>query len=83
MPYKEDEDRKRLLIGLLLPPIGNASDLSYVLARVVQHYLKDKRRCWDTYSDVVKAVDSMVDAYKAEVLLPYEAIKREENGKVF
>lgn len=83
MPYKEQEFRKAFDNTMVIPFLHNPSQLSYALTQVIKKYLEDKKKCWDEFSNVIKAVDSAIDAYKEEVLLPYEREKRILNGDVF
>lgn len=80
MPYVTLE--RRLDIDKGLAPQA-AGELSYLITQVMREYLLTRPDTWDTYADVIKAIDSAVDAFKKEVLWPHERTKQEKNGRVF
>jgi len=93
MPYTTQKDRKKykfLLQMLDNTMIDNPADLSFLVTQVMKRYiiggLSEKRNhpwCWDTYSDILKALDAAREAFMEDVYRPHEAKKRESNGIVF
>ena len=88
MPYTTQEDRKKykfLLQMLDNIMIDNPADLSFLITQVMRRYLVERNHpfCWDTYSDILKALDAAREAFMEDVYRPHEAEKRESNGVVF
>lgn len=92
MPYikqkdriKWDNDLKHLNKTSETDGIDSA-DLAYIICRTIKIYLNfygGQKTTWAIKANVVKVIDSVLDVYKAEVLLPHEERKRNENGSIF
>ena len=86
MPYTEDA--RRIKYQLLKEEMGyyritDAADLSYLITQLMDRYLLCHEGCWDTYSDVLKAVDAAREAFMEDVYRPYESKKKKINSGVF
>jgi len=88
MPYIPQENRKKhkfLLQMLNSAIIDNPADLSFLITRIMRRYIigHDHPFCWDTYSDILKALDAAREAFMEDVYRPHERGKKKENGGVF
>ena len=68
MPYTTQEDRMkyRFLLQMLDNAIiDNPADLSFLITQVMRRYVigHDHPFCWDTYSDILKALDAAREAF--------------------
>ena len=86
MPYIKEE-RRRYLDGACVPAAGleaeNAGELNYLLTMVVSGYVEEHGRSYQTFNDVVGALDNCKDEFRRRVQHPYEDEKIAENGDVY
>lgn len=61
----------------------NAGDLTYQLQQVVQDYIESHGRAYQTYAEVLGALEGCKADFIDRVLLPHERRKRIENGDVW
>lgn len=86
MPYTDEGRRVRykiLVNDMSYYHIRDAADLAYLHTQLMRQYMRCHEGCWDTYSDILKALDAAKDSFKEDVYTPYERRKKEENGGVF
>jgi len=85
MPYTKQGDRRKYKFLLQMIDniiINNPADLSFLVTQLVRKYLSHAS-CWDTYSNILKALDAAREAFMEDVYRPYEREKKKENGGVF
>lgn len=86
MPYISENQRqlyKSLDSCIQMVSIENPADLAYLTARLVRRYLINKLENWDELSNVIKALDSVIDEIRRRKLHPHEQGKMLTNGDVF
>lgn len=88
MPYVKNE--KREIIGrqsriplLVLEGIECAGDLNYVFCMIAKEYLTKKGEVYQTYNDIIGALDNAKDEFRRRKQHPYENGAIERNGDVF
>jgi len=78
MPYIKKEKR-----GYVLDKNSTAGDLNYLFTQLVLTYLGNKGECYQTYNDIVGALDGCkLELYRRKIA-PYEDVKIQENGDVY
>jgi len=86
MPYTDEGRRVRY--QLLVEEMGyyrirDAADLSYLITQLGKRYLLCHEGRWDTYADVLKAMDAARESFMEDVYRPYERKKKDTNGDVW
>ena len=61
----------------------SVGDLTYLICTDIVTYMEDKPARFQTYAEVLGALESARLAFVEDVLLPYEREKKELNGNVF
>ena len=80
MPYIKQEDRKRL--NLPFPRPENSGELNYCIHILLERYLKHKGESYQTYNDMIGALEcAKLELYRRRIS-KYEAKKVEENGDI-
>ena len=80
MPYIKEDARKEL--GRIRVPV-NAGELNYYITTVCKRYLETNGEKYQTYNDIVGALEGCkLELYRRKIG-PYEDIKIKENGDVF
>ena len=79
MPYVTKATRYELEFQ---PPMS-AGELAYVLSREVERYRQLAGDSYQTFADVLAALESTRHEFQRQVVDPYEDNKIEENGPVF
>lgn len=81
MPYIKKEDRLLLLTDEKLP--ATAGELNYVLTMYTKAYLLKHGESYQTYNDIIGALEgAKLELYRRKIA-PYEDIKIEQNGDVW
>jgi hypothetical protein len=76
MPYIKEEDRSNRVAE-------NAGQLNYWLTRLVQLYIQSKGESYQTYNDIMGALEGCkLELYRRKISL-YEDNKIAENGDVY
>lgn len=83
MPYIKKEDRERL-DGTYNDPIPQfAGELNYKITEMINNYIIEKGENYQTYNDLLGALEgAKLELYRRKIV-PYEDIKRELNGDVY
>lgn len=86
MPYIKQEDRHRLiaekLAGGLLNP-KTPGELNFILTSLCIVYLETHTQCYQTYNDIIGALECCkLELYRRKIS-SYEDKKIEENGDVY
>lgn len=80
MPYITDRARWELAKGDKVP--SNPGELNYTLTTIVHDYLVDNGESYQTYNDIIGALESAkLELYRRKVA-SYEDVKIRENGDV-
>ncbi len=90
MPYidetkRSDYDTEVLCLVAALKTGGHQDgDLNYVISAICHKWIltHPEGLCYGTISDIVKALECAKLEFYAQVALPYEEVKKEENGTV-
>ena len=81
MPYIKPTQRDRLLVGEY--PSANAGELNYKLTELIMEYLNTNGKDYQHINDILGALEGAKLEFYRRVVVPYEEIKREENGDVY
>lgn len=82
MPYIKESDRERLQHGYDIDEIITAGELNYVITIILKKYINRKGECYQTYNDIVGALENCKQECYRRMIAPYEDIKIKENGDV-
>ena len=81
MPYIEDIDKEMLDNGTK-HPIG-AGELNYKITRLLQEYLKWNKVSYQSFNDIMGALEgAKLEIYRRKIA-PYEDEKIKKNGDVY
>jgi len=82
MPYIRDE-RRRKVCPFTSKSADSAGELNYQLTMLCQEYLFNKGECYQTYNDIIGALEGCkMEMYRRKVA-PYEDTKIKENSDVW
>ena len=81
MPYIKKEDRKRLAYTDNKHP-QTAGELNYLITILVQRYIKEKGICYQSFNDVVGALEGCKLELTRRFTNSYEDEKILQNGDV-
>ncbi len=79
MPYIKKERRKDVIVSGAL----NAGELNYEITQIINRYLIKKEEKYQTYNDIIGALEGAKLEIYRRVIVPYENIKASENGDVY
>ena len=79
MPYIAEKQRMELVER----PIETAGELSYCLSQTISSFMEAKGFSYQTYNDIVGALEGLKLEIARRFLGPYEDEKRRLNGDVF
>ncbi len=81
MPYIKSKSRIDIASGFKVP--ATAGELNYVFTKAIINYLEFKGKSYQTFNDVIGALEgAKLEVYR-RVIAPYEDKKAEENGDVY
>ena len=84
MPYIHQQDRSKFAdMFVLIPDIKTAGELNYTLTMICKDYLKVNGKCYQTYNDIIGALEGCKLEFYRRQIGPYEDVKIVENGDVF
>lgn len=70
--YEDDNDN-----------VENAGELNYEFTMLIKRYMEYHRESYQTYNDIIGALEgAKLELYRRK-LVPYEELKKAENGDVF
>ena len=79
MPYISTKDRLRLFNGASPETPG---ELNFVITTLIKAYYLRKGSSYQTFNDVIGALEgAKLETYRIDIA-PYEDMKRKENGEV-
>ena len=80
MPHVQKEIARRIRKEAYIPTLHNAGQLNHHLTKVCQRYLIEKGESYQTYNDILGALEGCkLEAYRLKVSV-YEDKKRAING---
>jgi len=79
MPYIKTDEILEVRKGGAI----NAGELNYEFTRVITQYLYKKRESYQTYNDIMGALEGAKLELYRRMIAPYEDNKMEENGDVY
>ena len=80
MPYVKEEARERLNNGSIPKKAG---ELNYSITRLIWSYILLKGESYQTYNDIIGALEgAKLELYRRRIA-PYEDKKIDENGDVY
>jgi len=80
MPYIRDVERKEIEQG---KPPATAGELNYCFTLLINEYLNTLGERYQTYNDIVGALEGCkLELYRRKICT-YEDRKRDENGEVY
>lgn len=80
MPYIKTDRR----IGLVMGDVPTtAGELNFLFTTYILSYLKSKGESYQTYNDIVGALENCKQELYRRKIAPYESEKINENGDVF
>jgi len=84
MPYITPEQRERIVNQSRIPPMSDAGQLSFFIAKTIESYLKGRPRInFQELNAVNGVLDTLRAEYQRQVLAPYEDKKKASNGDVW
>lgn len=83
MPYIQQKARDELINRPEDRKIATAGELNFMLSRVIETYLDGNGRSYQSYNDIVGALDCLKMEVYARMVRPYEDEKIRQNGDVF
>jgi hypothetical protein len=81
MPYIDKPRRRALIIEREVP--ATTGELNFLLTREVIAYVVAHGLCYRSINDVLGALEGAKQEFYRRVAVPYEDVKRAENGDVY
>jgi hypothetical protein len=81
MPYIKADKRWDIQSGAVLPTI--AGELNYKITQVLLDYVKSKGASYQTFNDILGALEGAKQEFYRRVVSKYEDQKISENGDVY
>lgn len=82
MPYIKSDRRKEFQFHASNPLPQTAGELNYLITKEIQTYIKNKGICYQSYNDVIGALEGAKLELYRRFTAPYEDEKRQMNGDV-
>jgi hypothetical protein len=84
MPYIKKEDRSKFQVAINhIPRLKTTGDLNYLITQVCVMYLDDVGEKYQTYNDIIGALECCkMELYRRKIA-QYEDKKIKENGEVY
>lgn len=82
MPYVNNATRDRMLVTLESHPT-TAGELNYIFTMIALDYLGTNEESYQTYNDIIGALEGCKLELYRRMVAPYETKKRIENGDVY
>ena len=84
MPYIKQEDRSKFTdMFCNLPEFKTPGEFNYAITMVCKEYLSDKGESYQTYNDLIGALECCKLEFYRRAVTIYENKKIDENGEVF
>ena len=84
MPYIKKQDRSKFTdMFCNIPEMKTAGELNYALTMLCKNYIEDQCISYQTYNDIVGALECCKIEFYRRVIAPYEGVKIAENSDVY
>lgn len=84
MPYINAQDRSKFTdMFCNIPEINTAGELNYALTMICKDYINDNGHCYQTFNDIIGALEGCKLEFYRRIAAPYEDTKIESNGDVY
>ena len=83
MPYVDKEIRQDSQYTIKFTDTPSAGELNYQLTMLVRAFLKSKGECYQTYNDIIGALEGAKLELYRRVAANYEDKKIIENGDIY
>lgn len=80
MPYITKDRREAIRLGYAPQ---NPGELNYILTKAIVQYLQTKGESYQTFNDIVGALENAKLELQRRKIAPYEDKKIEQNGDVY
>ena len=81
MPYINEKRRREILTEFSTPK--NAGELNYLITTNLITYMYEKGESYQTYNDIIGALEGVKLELYARKIRPYEDEKIKDNGDVY
>ena len=81
MPYITTE--RRMTIDNIVCLARTPGELNYLITRLCTEYIAGNGESYQTYNDVIGALECAKQEYYRRMVIPYEEKKKQINGDVF
>ena len=81
MPYIKEDIRKVIDEGIKVPT--TAGELNYKITKILMRYMSSKGIKYQTFNDIMGALEGAKLEIYRRVIAPYEDTKAEQNGDVY
>lgn len=79
MPYIKKSKRMPVIVN----GATGAGELNYEITMVINRYLTNMKESYQTYNDIIGALEGCKLEIYRRLIVPYEAEKIKENGDVY
>lgn len=79
MPYVKEEVRRELMSRVA----HNPGELNFLLTEAIADYWAFNKQNYQTINDIVGALEGAKLEFYRRIAVPYEELKRAENGDVY
>ena len=84
MPYIKREDRSKFVdMFCNIPEIKTSGELNYALTMICKDYIEDNGKSYQTYNDIIGALEGCKLEFYRRIVAPYEGVKIAENSDVY
>ena len=83
MPYITKKRREELDSFLIQVPMVTSGELNYKVTKLILEYLTTNGIRYQTFNDIIGALESAKAEFQRRVIAPYEDKKIIENGDVY
>jgi hypothetical protein len=84
MPYINQQDRSKFVdMFCNIPEMNTAGELNYALTMICKDYITDNGMCYQTFNDIIGALEGCKLEFYRRMVAPYENTKIQANGDVF
>lgn len=83
MPYIPQDNRDKFHKMLArLPKIDNPGELNYLISCIMQWYVVNNGKCYQSFNDMMGALEgAKLELYRRDIA-EYENLKRDQNGDI-
>lgn len=81
MPYIKEQRRVDLIKSG--HDMATAGELNFIITRILNRYVEQRGTSYQTFNDIVGALEGAKLEFYRRVVVPYEDAKKLENGDVY